>query len=112
MAIQAQDWWGMLLAVRARSAGLPAAAVIETLVVDRRLVLSRLNRGALHLLRSEDYPWLLARTAPPRAAGAFARLAQGGICPAVVERGVVVVTKALANQSPLTRGQLRDRLAA
>ncbi|MGC1193792.1 MAG: winged helix DNA-binding domain-containing protein [Candidatus Dormiibacterota bacterium] len=111
LAVQAQDWRGMLLAVRARSLGLTAAAVIEALVVDRSLVISWLNRGTLHLVRSEDYSWLLALTARPQHSGAFTRLAQEGISASAAEKGVLVVTKALAVHGPMTRGQLRDRLA-
>jgi hypothetical protein len=112
LAIHAQDWQGMLLAVRARSLGLTAASVIEALVVDRSLVISWLSRGTMHLVRSEDYPWLLDLTARPQHSGAFTRLAQEGLSASAAEKGVVVVTKALADHGPMTRGELRDRLAA
>src|SRR5205085_5800942 len=64
LAIQAQDPRGARLAVRARSEGLSAADVDRALG-DRSLVISWLNRGTLHLVRSEDYWWLHALTTPP-----------------------------------------------
>lgn len=80
--------------------------------MDRSLVLSWLNRGTLHLVRAEDYPWLLALTVPPGGAGNARRLAQEGVSPTAAERSVSVIVGALSDEGPLTRGQLRERLAA
>src|SRR4030088_3677621 len=69
LAIQGQDPRGARLAVRARSTGVSAADIDRALTVDRSLVISWLNRGTLHLVRSADY-WPLHRlTTPPLAAG-------------------------------------------
>jgi hypothetical protein len=71
-----------------------------------------LNRGTLHLVRSEDYRWLHALTAPPLAASAKRRLSQEGISPETGERAVGTIERALADEGPLTRLQLRERLEA
>ena len=111
LATQAQDLRGARLAVRARTAGLSVAA-LERAFGDRALVISWLNRGTLHLVRSEDYPWLQALTTPPLSAGNARRLAQEGVASAAAERGVSVVVRALAEEGPLGRAALRERLDA
>ena len=112
LAVQAQDNRGARLAIRARSTGLTAADVDSALTRDRTLVVSWLNRGTLHLVRSEDYFWLHALTAPQQATANARRLAQEGVSPDAAERGVAVVERALADDGPQTRAALRDRLEA
>ncbi len=112
LAIQAQDPRGARLAIRARTAGLTAADVDRALTVERSLVLSWLNRGTLHLVRREDYPWLQALTAPRLATGTARRLAQERVAPRLAERAVAVVERSLAEEGPLTRAQLRERLGS
>src|ERR687885_3050523 len=68
LAVQAQDPRGARLAIRARSRGLTAADVDRALTDERSLLITWLNRGTLHLVRSEDYPWLQTLTTPPLAA--------------------------------------------
>jgi len=110
LAIQGQDPRGARLAVRARTAGLMAADVDQALTEDRSLLITWLNRGTLHLVRSEDYPWLQALTTPPLRTGNARRLGEEGVTPDEAERGVGVIETALADEGPLTRLQLRERL--
>ncbi|HEU4978783.1 MAG TPA: winged helix DNA-binding domain-containing protein [Solirubrobacteraceae bacterium] len=113
LAIQAQDPRGARLAIRARSDGLSAADVDRALTDERSLVLTWLNRGTLHLVRSEDYGWLHALTTPQLLrTGNLRRLAQEGVGADAAGRGVAVIERALADEGPLTREQLRDRLLA
>jgi hypothetical protein len=112
LAVQAQDLRGARLAVRARTEGLVAADVDRALTDDRSLVVTWLNRGTLHLVRTEDYPWLHALTTPPLRTGNARRLAEEGVDPAAAERGVEAVERALADEGPLTRERLRDAVAA
>ena len=63
-------------------------------------------------MRREDYPWLHALTAPPQMAGPARRLAQEGVRADAAERAVEGVARALAEEGPLTRAQLRERIAA
>ncbi len=112
LAVQAQDPRGARLAVRARTKGLSAADVDRALTEERSLLITWLNRGTLQLVRSEDYPWLQALTTPPLRTGNARRLAQEGVTPAAADRGVGVIERALVEEGPLTRAQLRERLAA
>ncbi len=110
LAIQAQDPRGARLAVRARSAGLTAADV-DRGCNDRSLLISWLNRGTLHLIRSEDYQLLHALSTPQLASASARRLSQEGVSPAAAQRAVAVICASLASEGPLTREELRDRVA-
>jgi len=110
LAVQGQDPRGARLAIRARSTGLSAADVDRALTEDRSLLITWLNRGTLHLVRREDYPWLQALTTPRLLTGNARRLAQEGVTPAAAERGVDAIARSLTAEGPLTRAQLRERL--
>ena len=110
LAVQGQDPRGARLAVRARTTGLSAADVDRVLTADRSLLITWLNRGTLHLVRSEDYPWLHMLTTPPLLTSSARRLAQEGVTPDAAERGVETIERALVKEGPLTRAQLRARL--
>lgn len=110
LAVQGQDPRGARLAVRARTSGLSAADVDRALSEDRSLLITWLNRGTLHLVRSEDYPWLHALTTPPLLTSASRRLRQEGVSPAEAEKAVETIERALVEEGPQTRLQLRERL--
>jgi hypothetical protein len=110
LAVQGQDPRGFRLAVRARTSGLSAADVDRALGADRSLLVTWLNRGTLHLVRSEDYPWLQALTTPPLFTGNARRLAEEGVSEAAAERGVKAIEHALTDEGPLTKAQLRECL--
>jgi hypothetical protein len=112
LAIQAQDLRGAQLAIRARTTGLSVADVDRALTDDRSLVITWLNRGTLHLVRRDDYPWLQALTTPPILTANARRLEQEGVSPTAAERGVALVERILADEGPCTRAALRDRLAS
>jgi Winged helix DNA-binding domain len=112
LAIQAQDPRGARLTVRARSAGLSASDVDSALTQRRSLIVTWLNRGTLHLVRSEDYWWLHSLTAPQLSTATARRLAQEGVPPQDAERAVATMQAALDSDGPLTRSQLRERVAA
>jgi hypothetical protein len=111
LAVQGQDPRGARLAIRARSEGLTASDVDRALN-ERALLITWLNRGTLHLVRSEDYPWLQALTAPRLATSSARRLAQEGLAPDAAERGMRAIERALTEEGPLTRIQLRELLVA
>jgi Winged helix DNA-binding domain len=112
LAIQAQDPRGARLAIRARSTGGAVADVERAFTHDRSLLVTWLNRGTLHLVRSEDYPWLHALTAPRLLTAVARRLSQEGVTAESAERGVAVIVHALAEEGPLDRTRLRARVAA
>jgi len=111
LAVQAQDSRGARLAIRARSAGLSASDVDVALTERRSLIVTWLNRGTLHLVRTEDYWWLHPLTTPQLRTGNSRRLAQEGVPPDDADRAVDIVRAELAH-GPLTRSELRERVAA
>jgi hypothetical protein len=110
LAIQAQDRSAWRLALRARVEGITAADVDRALTEERSLLVAWLNRGTLHLVRSEDYPWLWALTAPTQTTANIRRLAQLGLSADDADRGVACIERSLATDGPLTRPQIRSRL--
>jgi hypothetical protein len=111
LAVQAQDLRSAQLALRARDPCVMAADVDAALAAGE-LVVAWLNRGTLHLVAAEDYAWLLALTAPTRMATSARRLRQEGVSPEDADRAVAIVESALADEGPLTRPELADRIAA
>ncbi len=111
LAVQGQDPRGARLAVRSRSEALVASDVDRALDAGE-LLITWLNRGTLHLVRREDYPWLQALTTPQLATGNARRLRQEGVSEAQAEKGVATIERALAEEGPLLRDPLRDRLDA
>lgn len=85
---------------------------VDAALGDGRLLVTWLNRGTLHLVRSEDYWWLRQLTAPRVLPGVERRLRQLGVGVGDQERGVTTVVEALDAEGPLARHQLRERLDA
>lgn len=112
LAVQGQDPRGFRLAVRARTEGLTAADVERAMSEDRSLVVTWLNRGTLHLVSSEDYPWLQVLTTPPLLTSSARRLRQEGVSETEAERALATIETALAGEGPLARVQLRERIDA
>ena len=108
--MQGQDPRGARLAVRARTTGLSAADVDRALTEDRSLLVTWLNRGTLHLVRSEDYPMLHALTTPPLLTSARRRLQQEGVEEKEVERALKTIEKTLGDEGPLGGKDLRAGL--
>jgi Winged helix DNA-binding domain len=109
LSVQAQDERGFRLAIRSRSSGLLARDV-DVSLNERRLVATWLNRGTLHLVRSDDYWWLHTLTAPRVVTGVERRLRQEGVDEFHVERGVRTIVASLESEGPLSRRELRARL--
>jgi hypothetical protein len=110
VAVQSQELRAGLLGVRARSTGLAASSVHEALAA-REVVVTWVNRGTLHLVCAEDYPWLHAVTTPQLATANATRLRQEGVSPEQAETGVRAVRELLASGTA-DRAQLREALAA
>jgi hypothetical protein len=111
LAVQAQDLRGARLAIRARSAGLSASDV-DAALARRSLIVTWLNRRTLHLVCAADYWWLQSLTTPQLRTGNSRRLGQEGVPPEDADRAVAAVRAALATDGPMTRSQLRERVAA
>jgi hypothetical protein len=112
LAVQAQDARGARLAVRARSASTHASDLDRALTDERSLVITWVNRGTLHLVAAEDEPVLHALTTPQLRTGSDRRLAQEGVSPAALDRGIDAIVAALGAEGPMTRDRLRGVLDA
>ena len=110
LAVQGQDPRGARLSVRSRTHGLRASDVDRCLTEERSLLITWLNRGTLQMVRSEDYPWLHAATTPPLLNESVRRLGAEGIGEREGERAIAEIERALADDGPQTRDQLRERL--
>jgi hypothetical protein len=108
LAVQAQDFPSLPLALRARSEGLTRAD-LHSALDSGELVISWLNRGTLHLVCREDYAWLLALTAPTTLKANERRLAQEGVTDPA--GGVKRIVKALEH-GPLLRRAIGERINA
>src|SRR3984957_10115205 len=112
LAVQGQDPRGARLAIRSRSTGLTAADVDKALTADRSLLITWLNRGTLHLVRTEDYWWLQPLLAPRLATANARRPGPEGGTAAHADKAGAVIEESPTAEGPLTRLQLRDRIAA
>jgi hypothetical protein len=100
------------LTVRPRTSGLLAADVERARVADRTLVRTWCMRGTFHLIASEDAGWLLALLGPVLIAKARRRYAQLGLDEDTFGRALRIIGRELERDSPLTRPELAERLAA
>ncbi len=107
LAVQAQDPRGARLALRARTAGGHASAIDRALTDQRSLVVTWVNRGTLHLIAAEDEPLLHALTTPQLRSSSERRLRQEGVSASAADRGIAAIVKALSEDGPMTRAELR-----
>jgi hypothetical protein len=111
LAVQAQDPRGARLAIRARTSGLTVRD-FDAALASRALLISWLCRGTLHLVCAEDYFWLHDLTTPQLATGSRRRLAQEGVSPDQAGRATTLIAGWLAEDGPLSRLELAERLRA
>ncbi|HEY3766255.1 MAG TPA: crosslink repair DNA glycosylase YcaQ family protein, partial [Gaiellales bacterium] len=111
LAVQAQNLRAGRLAVRARTAGLTAASVNAELESGAVLI-TWIQRGTLHLIRPEDYPWLLGLAAPTLRVANVRRLHQCGFTPDRAAKAVELIVRWLGDDGPLKRSAIGERLEA
>ncbi len=112
LAVQGQDPRGARLAIRARSAGLRAADVDQALTAP---ALAGHHLAEPRHAAPGPYRGLLVAAPADHAAVVHRQcqaLAQEGVPPDDADRAVAVIERALTAEGPLTRGQLRERIAA
>ncbi|NAS21800.1 winged helix DNA-binding domain-containing protein [Herbidospora sp. NEAU-GS84] len=107
LAVQAQDPKAAALALRARGTGFTRRDVEEA-IRTREITRAWGPRGTLHLIRTDDLPWLLSLTRPSTATIAR-RLAQLGV---TGDDLAGRVERATFGQGPLTKAELGERLGA
>jgi winged helix DNA-binding protein len=107
LAVQGQDPRGARLALRSRTVGTHASDIDRALTEERSLVITWVNRGTLHLVAAEDEPLLHMLTTPQLQRGNDRRLEQECVGPAAAERGEAAIVRALGENGPMARAQLR-----
>ncbi len=110
VGIQSQDPTAAALSIRARSRGLVMADVVAALTDTRDVVSTWSLRGTRHWHAAEDVRWLLGLLGPVFNRPGR-RAEQLGIAGAVGDRAVRALRDALADDGPLTRAQVKERLA-
>ena len=106
LGLQAQSPPAAALSVRSRSRGLTAADVERARLEERSVVRTWCMRGTVHLLATEDVPWLLALVAAPQVRAARRRLGQVGLAGDRADRALRAVDEALAEHGELARDEL------
>lgn len=110
VGVQAQDRAAATLSVRARTSGLFSADVDAALGDERSLVLTWSLRGTRHIHASSDVRWLVALLGP-KFSRPGRRAEQLGIAGDIGDKAVGVVREELASAGPLTRPEVKERLA-
>lgn len=110
--IQAQDRAQAALGVRARSTNLTASDVLTARVESRAVVRTYAMRCTLHLVATEDLPWLLTLFGPLYIKRGKRRLANVGLEEEDCMRAVGIIREALADRGALTRPELAEALLA
>jgi hypothetical protein len=108
--IQAQEMEAAALSIRARSIGLIRADVERARVQERSIVRTWGPRGTLHLLATQDLPWLLSLFGPVFIAANQRRRAELGLDEDTCQLGIRLICDALASEGPLTRAELVEQL--
>jgi hypothetical protein len=111
LAIQSQNLRAGRLAVRARTKGL-AVGDVNAELEDRSVVISWLCRGTLHMVRRDDYPWLLGLSAPTQRQANLRRLYQCGFSPDRARTAAGLIVRMLGDEGPLRRSAIGERLRA
>src|SRR5439155_8158306 len=108
--VQAQVLPAASLALRARRAGLTAAAVDRARNGERSIVLCWAMRGTLHLIAADDHAWLVPLVIERRIANAHRRLRQEGMSGDQPEKAGRAIERMLDREGPLARAEIAERL--
>src|SRR3954466_9346383 len=110
--IQAQDQPASRLSFRSRSRNLTAADVDRARNQERSLLRTWVMRMTIHLIPSEDAGWMLPLFEPGIERWSRRRLGQLGLSEGKVDKAHRTVVKALADEGPLSRSELAERVTA
>jgi Winged helix DNA-binding domain len=109
---QAQDVYAGPLAFRSRSETLAAEDVRHARTEKRSLLRSWVMRTTIHLIPTEDAGWWLPLFEPGIERWSRRRLTQLGVPEAKQDKALRVAASALAEEGPLTRSEVRERIEA
>lgn len=109
-AIQAQEVRSAALALFVRGTAVTGQGVRTALVEDRSIVRTWAMRRTLHIVPTEDLPWLLPLLASRLLPRVSARLEQLGVDENLCERAVGMISALLGQHGPLTRAEIVHEL--
>jgi hypothetical protein len=112
LALQAQDPRGARLAIRSRlpeSTKDPGASMVDRELNAGALVTGWLNRGTLHMVRSDDYHWLRGLTNPRQETSNLTRLKQEGVSEEQARNATRLICQKLGH-GPSSRVDLKELL--
>jgi hypothetical protein len=109
---QAQDVYAGPLTFRARSRKLTAEDIRRARTEDRSLLRTWVMRMTIHLIPTEDAGWWLPLFEPGIEKWSRRRLTQLGMAAARQKEALRVAARALADEGPLSRSEVRERIEA
>ena len=109
---QAQDVYAGPQTFRSRSRKLKAADITRARVEDRSLLRTWVMRTTVHMIPTDDAGWWLPIFEPGIEKWSRRRLEQLGMPAGQTDKALRVMAKALADEGPLTRPQLAERVVA
>jgi hypothetical protein len=109
---QAQDVYAGPQTFRSRSRSLTAGDITRARTEERSLLRTWVMRTTIHLIPTQDAGWWLPLFEPGIERWSRRRLEQLGLPAAKQEKALAVAARALANEGPLTRSEVRERIEA
>jgi hypothetical protein len=107
---QAQDVYAGPLTFRSRSRKLTAADVKRARTEERSLLRTWVMRMTIHMIPTADAGWWLPLFEPGIERWSRRRLSQLGLPAAKQAKALRVTARALADEGPLTRSEVRERI--
>jgi hypothetical protein len=109
---QAQDVYAGPLTFRSRSRTLTAEDIRRARVEKRSLLRTWVMRKTVHLIPTDDAGWWLPLFEPGIEKWSRRRLSQLGLSSAKQDKALRLAGEALADEGPLTRSEVRERIEA
>jgi Winged helix DNA-binding domain len=109
---QAQDVYAGPLTFRSRTRRLTLADIDRARTVERSLLRTWVMRMTIHLIPADDAGWMLPTFEPGLEKWSRRRLEQLGMSAGDVEKSLRVTRRTLERDGPVTRPELRKRIAA
>jgi uncharacterized protein YcaQ len=109
---QAQDVYAGPLTFRSRSRSLTAEDIKRARTEDRSLLRTWVMRMTIHMIPTDDASWWLPLFEPAIERWSRSRLAELGVPRQKQDKALRVAARALADEGPLTRSEVRERVAA
>jgi hypothetical protein len=109
---QAQDVYAGPQTFRSRSRRLTAADIARARTEDRSLLRTWVMRMTIHMIPTDDAGWWLPLFEPGIERWSRRRMEQLGLPAERQDKALRVVAKVLADEGPLTRSEVRERIGS